>query len=181
MKTSVKVVLGAAALLVVGVGAAKIAGVGRKKGTEVQTAKIEKKDLVSYVLANGKLQPRNKVDISANIPGQIVNLAVREGDRVKKDQFLLQIDQAQYKASAESSEANLQSLLHDLDASKANLEQARYEYEKAKRSYDSALIPESDLQKAKSALDAATANHDAAAGRVQQARASLEEIGRAHV
>ncbi len=174
MKTSVKVGLGLGALLVVGLGAAKVAGVGKKPGTTVQTAKVSQKDLVSRVLANGKLQPRNKVDISANIPGQIVNLAVREGDRVAKGQFLLQIDQVQYKASAQSSEANLQSLIHDRDAASANLEQARYDLGKATRSYEGALIPETELQRARSALDAAEANHQAALGRVEQARASLE-------
>jgi HlyD family secretion protein len=174
MRTSVKVGLGLGALLVLGLGAAKVAGVGKPKGTTVQSAKIEQKDIVSKVLANGKLQPRSKVDISANIPGQIVNLAVREGDRVEKGQFLLQIDQAQYRASALSSEANLQSLLHDRDAARANLEQATYDFEKAQRSFDGALIPESELQRTRSALDSARASHEASNGRVEQARASLE-------
>ncbi len=174
MRTSVKIGLGVGALLVVGVGAAKIAGVGKSPGTTVQTAKVAQKDLVSKVLANGKLQPRSKVDISAYIPGQIVNLAVREGDRVEKGQFLLQIDQAQYRASAQSSEANLQSLLHDRDAALANLEQARYDFEKAKRSYEDNLIPENELQRSRSALESALANHQAAIGRVEQARAALD-------
>jgi len=174
MRTSLKVGLGLGAVVVVALAAAKMAGVGRKPGTTVQTAKVTKKDLVSHVLANGKLQPRNKVDVSTNIAGQIVNLAVREGDRVEKGRFLLQIDEAQYKASADSSEANLQSLLHDRDAARANFEQARYDLEKAQRSYEGALIPETELQRARSALDAAEANHQAAAGRVEQARASLE-------
>jgi len=174
MKTRWKVAIGLGVFAVVGIGSARMAGVGKKPGTTVETAKVAKKDVVSHVLANGKLQPRNKVDISANIPGQIVNLAVREGDRVTKGQFLLQIDQAQYKASADVSEANLQSLLHDRDAARANLEQARYDYEKAQTSFEGSLIPETDLQKARSALDAAVANEQAASGRVEQARASLE-------
>lgn len=174
MRTSVKVGLGLGAAVLVGLGAARVAGVGKKAGITVQTAKIENKDVVSKVLANGKLQPRSKVDISANIPGQIVNLAVREGDRVEKGQFLLQIDQAQYKASAMSSEANLQSLLHDRDAAQANLEQARYDLEKAQRSYEGALIPEAELQRARSSFDSAAASYEAAKGRVEQARASLE-------
>ena len=174
MRTSAKVGLGVGAVIVVGLGAAKIAGVGETKGTTVQTATVVAKDLVSHVLANGKLQPRNKVDISANIAGQIVNLAVREGDRVEKDDFILQIDKAQYEATAESSEANLQSLLHDRDAARANLEQAKYDLEKARRSFDDALIPETDLQRARSSMEASEAGYHAAIGRVEQARASLE-------
>ncbi len=174
MKTGVKVGLGLGAVVVVGLGAARIAGVGQGKGTVVQTAKVIEKDLVSHVLANGKLQPRNKVDISANIAGQIVNLAVREGDPVEKGQFLLQIDQAQYKASAESSEANLQSLLHDRDAARSNQEQAQYDFDQSRRSFEDSLIPEAEFQRSRSALESAKAGHQAAIGRVEQARASLE-------
>ena len=173
MRKSVKVGLGVAAVIVVGLGAARVAGVGQKKGTSVQTATVEAKDLVSHVLANGKLQPRNKVDVSANIAGQIINLAVREGDTVEKGDFLLQIDKVQYEASTESSEANLQSLLHDRDAALANLEQTKYDHEKARQSFADALIPEAELKRSRSLMEASEATYQAAVGRVAQARAAL--------
>ena len=66
----------------------------------VTTAKVEKVDLVSKVTANGKIQAHRKVDLSALVMGQIVNLAVQEGDKVKKGQLLLQIDKAQLAAAA---------------------------------------------------------------------------------
>ena len=65
------------------------------------TAKVEKLDLVSKVTANGKIQAQRKVDMSALVMGQIVNLAVKEGDHVKKGQLLLQIDRAQLAAQAQ--------------------------------------------------------------------------------
>jgi len=176
MKTRTKVVLGVVLVAAVGGGGAAIVKSRKPKGIEVQTAAVLKKDLVAHVLANGKLQPRNKVDISANIPGQIVNLAIREGDAVRKGEFLLQIDKAQYQASAMSSEANLQSLLHDRDAADARVEQARYEFDKAQRSYTDRLIPEAEFQRARSALDSAEAAQQSAQGRVEQARAGLEGV-----
>src|SRR2546429_3406701 len=48
----------------------------------VTTAKVEKADLIAKVTANGKIQARRKVDMSALVMGQIVNLAVKEGDQV---------------------------------------------------------------------------------------------------
>ena len=63
-----------------------------KDVARVTTAKVEKIDLVSKVTANGKIQARLKVDLSALVMGQIVNLAVKEGDKVSKGQLLLQID-----------------------------------------------------------------------------------------
>ncbi|MGD8375212.1 MAG: efflux RND transporter periplasmic adaptor subunit [Acidobacteriota bacterium] len=174
MSRGLKIGIGVGILAVVAVGATMVIRNRRDPGIEVQTTTIARRDLTAHVLANGKLQPRNKVDISANIPGQIVNLAVREGDSVEKGAFLLQIDKTQYQASAESSEAFLQSLLHDRDAAEATLEQARYDFEAARRSYDDRIIPEQEFQRARSAMDAAAAAAKAAAGRVEQARASLE-------
>ena len=42
--------------------------------------------------ASGKIQPKRLVNISADTMGRVTNLAVEEGQRVKKGQFLLQID-----------------------------------------------------------------------------------------
>src|SRR5262249_12566228 len=81
----------------------------------VTTAKVETVDLVAKVTANGKIQARKKVDMSALVMGQIVNLAVQEGDKVRKGQLLLQIDKTQLAAAAQGSEASLAAMQHDLD------------------------------------------------------------------
>ena len=46
-------------------------------------------DLEAIVSASGKIQPKRLVQISAETPGRVVQLAVDEGDRVKKGDFLL--------------------------------------------------------------------------------------------
>ena len=80
-------------------------GIYKKKNqaTEVSVAKVKVQDVVGKVTANGKIQAENKVDLSALVMGQIVNLAVREGDKVKEGDFLLQID----KNRAAAEEAGL--------------------------------------------------------------------------
>src|SRR3977135_1261513 len=64
----------------------------REKGLSVTTEAIKSRDLEAVVSASGKIQPKRLVNISADLPGRVVDLAVNEGDRVKKGQFLLQID-----------------------------------------------------------------------------------------
>src|SRR5215472_5345035 len=103
---------------------------------KVTTAKVEKMDLVSKVTANGKIQARRKVDLSALVMGQIVNLAVSEGDKVQKGQFLLQIDKAQLAAQAAGREATLAAMRNDLVAARATVEQAKLNYQRAKQNYD---------------------------------------------
>ena len=78
----------------------------RPQPTEVQLATVVREDLQAKVTANGKVQAQRKVDISATVAGQITQIAVREGDRVRKGQFLLQIDSANPRAAARSSESS---------------------------------------------------------------------------
>jgi HlyD family secretion protein len=139
----------------------------------VTTAKVEKVDLLSKVTANGKIQARLKVDLSALVMGQIVNLAVKEGDKVGKGQLLLQIDKAQLAAAALGSEASLAAMRNDLAAARATAEQARLDFERAKQNYNAKILAEADFQKARSALDTARATLAATEERMRQAGATL--------
>jgi multidrug efflux pump subunit AcrA (membrane-fusion protein) len=83
------------------------------KPTEVEVATVGREDIQAKVTANGKVQAKKKVDISATIPGQITLLAVKEGDRVRKGQLLLQIDAVNPRAAARSNEFSMEALLQD--------------------------------------------------------------------
>src|SRR3977135_751185 len=75
---------------------------GRNKATEVRMEKVQRRDLVASVTASGQVQPHTKVNVSADISGRIVRLAVKEGQMVTKGQFLLEIDPSHYPAKVES-------------------------------------------------------------------------------
>ena len=168
-----KIVLGVAVAVVLAV---VLMGSLRNKDRNlphVTTAKVEKVDLLSKVTANGKIQARLKVDLSALVMGQIVNLAVKEGDKVTKGQLLLQIDKAQLAAAAAGSEASLAAMRNDLAAARSTAEQARLDFERAKQNFNGKILAEADYQKAKSALDTARANLAATEERMRQAGATL--------
>ncbi len=145
----------------------------KSKVPRVTVAKVERQDIVSKVTANGKIQAEKKVDLSALVMGQIVNLAVREGDRVKKGDFLLQIDKSQAAAGEAGSAAALQASLADRDSARATMEQARRDFERARKNYEAKILSEADFQKAKSSLDTASANFQGAQNRIDQSRANL--------
>ena len=67
------------------------------KAVEVRMEEVARRDLVASVTASGQVQPRTKVDLSADISGRIVRLAVKEGQMVTRGQFLLEIDPVQYR------------------------------------------------------------------------------------
>src|SRR2546425_3160190 len=106
------------------------------KGVPVLAAKVAKEDVVAKVTANGKIQAENKVELSALVMGQIVNLAAHEGDRVTRGQFLLQIDQNRAAAEAAGSSAALRASMSDLDSVKATMKQAELDFERARRNYE---------------------------------------------
>jgi HlyD family secretion protein len=144
------------------------------KATEVQIAKVGRENLQAKVSANGNIQAQKKVDISATIPGQITHLAVEEGDRVKKGQFLLQIDAVNPRAAARSNEYSMQALRGDLGSAKAALDQARADLRRAENNYRSGIIPTADLDRTRTAVMTGEAAYQAAQRRVEQAGASLE-------
>ena len=173
MSKKVKIILAIA--LVVGLGAILAFSITGKDRNlpHVTTAKVEKVDLLAKVTSNGKIQARRKVDLSALVMGQITNLAVSEGDRVQKGQFLLQIDKAQLAAQAAGREASLAAMRNDLVGARATAEQANFDYQRAKQNYDAHILSQAEYQKAKSALDTAQATLAATEQRMMSTGADL--------
>ena len=173
MKTRTKIIIATVVvLLIAGITAASIVSKG-KEGTPVTFGKVERTDLTSKVTANGQIDAQRKVDLSANVMGQIVNLAVREGDVVKKGDFLLQIDQKQLAASAQGAAASTRALLSDRDAARANFADAQRTFERARNNFEQRIIPAAELDRARTAMEAARANVAAIEQRIQQAQANL--------
>jgi HlyD family secretion protein len=173
MKKRTKIILAVVAVLVLGFVAMGFIKRKDKDVARVTTAKVEKIDLVSKVTANGKIQARRKVDLSALVMGQIVNLAVKEGDKVNRGQLLLQIDRAQLAAQNAGRESAVAAMRSDLQAARANTEQARFDYERARRNWEAKILSEAEYQKAKSIYDAAQATLSATQQRLQESGANL--------
>jgi HlyD family secretion protein len=144
------------------------------KAKPVQIGKVERADLQAKVSANGKIQATKKVDISATVPGQVVVLAVREGDQVKKGQFLLQLDSANFRATARGSVSSMEALLKEHDAARANLEQAKADLRRAEGNHGAGILSDADLQRARTAVVSGEANILATEHRIDQARAAVE-------
>jgi HlyD family secretion protein len=148
-----------------------------KKATEVRLEAVEPRDLVAAVTASGKLEAQTKVDISADITGRITQIAVKEGELVRKGQFLLQIDPAQYLSVVTRLEGQVAS-------ANASLAQARTNRDQAKRSRDRSveiqrinkdLIAAEAVEQAVQTYEVSEANLLAAQAGVDQARAALNE------
>src|SRR5207244_9502570 len=108
MSRKKKILIGVAIVLIGGAVVGANLYFKKDKGLPVTTEAIRSRDLEAVVSASGKIQPKRLVQISADTPGRVVNLAVNEGDRVKVGQFLLQIDPKSLRTRVDSNAASLQ-------------------------------------------------------------------------
>src|SRR5205814_1923124 len=166
---------GGAAVLIVGLVVIS-AGARRDRGVEVRFEKASRRDLIAAVTASGKIQPKKKVDISADITGRITKIAVREGDLVKQGQFLLQIDPTIYEANLQQAAATLASSQAAAVQAKANQDQSERALRRTKELHTQSpnLVSQEQLEQAQTAFDIAEANLTAAQHQVDQARAAMQ-------
>ena len=178
MSRGMKIGLIVVALTLVAGGAAAYQ-INKKKhaGTEVRLETVARRDLVSAVTASGKIEAKTSVDISADITGRIIRIAVREGDLVSKGQFLIQIDPAQYQAAVARAQGVVGSTEATLTQARANLDQAERAWNRARQltQLGPNLIAPEAAEQARTSYDVAQANWQATRAQLEQSRASLQE------
>ena len=87
----------------------------------VQTGTAVRADLTAVVTASGEIKPRTYINIGANAQGRIIELLVKEGDRVRKGQVVARIEHIQAQADVAAQKAAVASALADSAASEAGM------------------------------------------------------------
>ncbi|MEO6212136.1 MAG: efflux RND transporter periplasmic adaptor subunit [Vicinamibacterales bacterium] len=122
--------------VIVLLGAVAFANVKFKKtdGITVNTEGVQKRRLEALVSASGKIQPKRAVNISADTMGRVTELAVNEGDRITKGQFLLQIDPRNLRAAVQRTDASLRASQSQAEQQRVGLDSARVALKQAEDS-----------------------------------------------
>src|SRR5919199_6806469 len=165
------------AVVIVALVLATTAARGGKKGVEVRIEPVQHRDLVASVTAIGQVQPRTKVDLSADITGRIVELAVKEGQMVSRGQFLLRIDPAKAQAAVQRAEAAVAAARAQAAQSKASYEQARNNFQRTAeiKKANPTLVSDEQIEQLRTAVDVNQALYEAAQHQVSQTEASLRD------
>jgi HlyD family secretion protein len=161
----------------------------------VQTGLVARGDLSSLVTASGEIKPKNYINIGANAQGRIVDLLVKEGDHVRKNQVVAKIEHVQAQADVQAQKAAVSSTQADSAAAEeglraadetiktadATLERFRSEQRRAKLLLDNSeklyhynLIAKQDYDQKKADYDSASASV-----RENEARLSQMKVQRA--
>lgn len=189
MKKKWKIWLGIVLVLVIAGAIFASAKMNQRGIVAVQTGKASRQDLSAVVTASGEIKPRTYINIGANAQGRIVDLLVKEGDRVRKNQVVARIEAVQAEADvaaqraavasavadASASEAGLKSMddsiaaqVAALDRTKAELDRTKIEFDRVAGLYKDKLVAKQDYDAKKSAYDAQVAAVREAEARVTQ-------------
>jgi HlyD family secretion protein len=167
---------GGAVLVAIAIGGLTAAKRGNK-AVEVRTEQVQRRDLVASVTASGQVQPQLKVDLSSDITGKIVRLAVKEGQMVAKGQFLLQIDPQQAEAAVQRQDASLAASKAGMAQAQANLLQAQKSYERtaAIKKANPQLISDENLEQLRTSVEVNEALYQSARHAVDQSSAAVRD------
>jgi len=169
-------IIGAGVLLVVLLLVGKKNGwFGKELTMNVATEKVEVRDITEIITANGKLKPEQEVKISPEVPGEIIELPVKEGDKVKKGDLLVVIKPDIYQSSLSRIEASLNTQKARLAQAEAQLIEKELNYQRAKQLLEKKTIPKSEFETIEAGWKVAISEVQAARYSVKSAESSVRE------
>ncbi len=189
MKTWQKVMIGAGAVTVLGGMVWYSINKANQGVVSVQTGRVERQDLTSLVTASGEVRPRDYTNVLGEGFGKIIDIAVKEGDHVKKGDVLLHLENVQPGADVQAqvatidsatagmkaAEANYESAVATLAQRQSDLEKAKLDWQRTQELYKEQLIAKQQYDSTKAAYDSAVAALTASQAQVDQTRAAREQ------
>jgi len=142
----------------------------------VTSAEVESRDIIEIVSASGRVEPKTKVDITAQINGEIVRLAVKEGDPVATGDLLIVLDTVQLRSDVNQAKYNLNEVNARLEGARASLEQAKDEYDRQQRLFDKSLTSETAYTDAKYRYLNAKSTEKATVAQAKQSQYRYEKV-----
>lgn len=171
-----KILVPVAVILIIFAIIGKKAGwFGKAATVKVSVENAEVRAITETITANGKIQPEMEVKISPDVSGEIVEMKIKEGDRVQKGQLLCRIKPDTYISQRDRSMAAISSAKARLSQSEAQFIQAELAYNRNKQLFAEQTISKSEFEQAEASYKVAKAEVDAARYSVISAEASLKE------
>lgn len=170
-----KLILALVVLLALGGGA--YAYFGQKKSDDAGaavTATVARNTIEALVTAQGKLEPKQYVDVGAEVSGQIKKLHVDFGSMVKSGDLIAEIDPANYEAAVKGDEARIKQLEAQLQQQEANIDQTKQKLQRNEKLYATQAVSREALEDAQTAVKIANAQGLSLEAQMQEAQSLLE-------
>ncbi|MDX1551802.1 MAG: efflux RND transporter periplasmic adaptor subunit [Marinobacter sp.] len=137
------------------------------------TVAVQRGDLEDLVTATGVLQPRDYVDVGAQVSGQLKVLHVQIGDDVKQGDLLAEIDPTLYVARVDATRAQLRNQRAQLMERKAQLTLAELQDRRQQNLLREEATSREAAQTAEATLQSARAQIEAINAQIEQTESSL--------
>ncbi|HOC42050.1 MAG TPA: efflux RND transporter periplasmic adaptor subunit [Thermoanaerobaculales bacterium] len=144
------------------------------RGAEVEVQPAETRAISSRVKATGEITPDRKVDISAKVVGEIIDLPVVEGQQVQAGQILVQIERDLYESARDQARAALRQAEVSVRRAEVQLEDAERNLRRARKLHAQELVSQERLDSAQLAVDTAQVEIEAQRHAVEQYRSALQ-------
>ena len=135
---------------------------------------IETGDIEDMVTAQGKLEPKQYVDVGAQVSGQIEKLYTEIGDVVKTGDLLAEIDPEIYESQVRADKAQLKTLNAQLVQQKAEVALAQLQFKRNAALIKTNAISRDAYEQTETALAVAKAEQDALSAQIEEAQSRLE-------
>lgn len=138
-----------------------------------QIATVQRGDIEDLVTATGTVQPRDYVDVGAQVSGQLRKIHVEVGSVVEAGDLLAEIDPTVLKANVDARRAGLRNLRATMLDREAQLSLAELQYTRQKNLMAADATTAESLQQAEAALRSARAQIAALQAQIEQSESTL--------
>ncbi len=140
----------------------------KPRGTKVDTQAAELRTVSSRVKATGEITPEKKVEISAKVVGEIIDLPVVEGQQVSAGQLLVEIERDLYEGARDQAQAALRQAEVSSRRIDVQLADARRNLNRVRELYRDNLVSQDALEQAQLAVDTAEVELQAQVHTIEQ-------------
>jgi membrane fusion protein, macrolide-specific efflux system len=137
------------------------------------SATIEYGDIEENVTAQGKLEPKEYVDVGAQVTGQLQKLHVEIGDIVKAGDLLAEIDPRIYASRVMADEAKINTLKAQLVEQEAQILFADRQYARNQLMFKTKAVSQQELQSSETNIKAARAKADSIRAQLKEIQSTL--------
>lgn len=135
---------------------------------------VTRSDIEVNILAYGKMEASQQVDVGAQVSGQVKNMYVSLGDSVKKGELLVEIDDLPQQNSVKDSDARLKNAIASKVAKEAQLLNARIHLERQQKLIRNGATTRSEVDTAEANLKVYEAELEALIAQIAQSQIALD-------
>ena len=162
-------------ILLIGCGVYYFYKYKQNEGIEVTIGKSSKGNITRIVTATGKIFPEIEVRISSEVAGEIVDLPVLDGMKIKEGDLLVRVNPDTLEAQVKQQEAAFNATKANAAQAKAQLLKAQLDIRRTQTLYDKGFSTEDTMDQMKTSLEIARASHEASLFRIKQQEMQLKE------